>query len=1083
MGKRKPREKHGAGLSLQLMSVVVGLVLMMGSLLTGVAAWRGVNTLREVTLDEFLGTANLSAQLVSQYVRQAEEDLHELAGEPELIRTLSHGADNDALAGLAWHVRTNESIGGMALADASGVIRASTMECYPPGADVSETEWFRGTTTGTDSYLGRPVAVEPTKDPQTPLGVPVVDATGRHQGVLVGYLDVGELSRTVTGLNLGPSVRSALIDKRFGGVILAHTDSARILSPVSGDNLAIARLLAGEEGVMETRSSSGELDLAAFAQVPGLPWGIIVLQPSAVGLAAAHEMTLLAALLVAVVVLFAASVSVWFGLRIAQPIGILHNATVAVASGGSGHRVAVDRRDEIGDLQRAFNGMAEDLERKEATIEQHRVELEAINWTLENRVAERTSLLEVANARLSSSEARLSSILATAADAVVCTDDSGKIVLFNKAAARIFGHGPDEALGKQMDLLVSPDTRRYGNEMMATQPLGQAVSGLRGLGLHKSGRTFPIEFSLSRSVVGNEAIWTGVMRDVSAREEMEAALRESEERFRRAFEHSGIGRAIQSLDGRYVQVNQTLCEMFGYSAEELRNKAWREIVHPADLRAAQDSHARLLSEDVPFLRWEGRYVHKSGSTAWSRVTAIVVHDADGTPLYLLEEIEDITERKRYESELLYLANNDPVTGLHSRRRFRQELQSHIEFARDRESRVGVVIIDLDHLKEINDGLGRQAGDQVLRWAGEILRQAVQGSQLLACFGGDEFAVLLPMSDAVQSQVIAQRLVTRVFEESLEMSGHVLRLTASAGVAVFPEHAATGDQLLTRAEVAMHLAKERGRNRFELYKADKDPQKQINSRRTWEHRIREALDREGFLLYAQPILDIARGTITHQELLLRMMGEDGRVIPPGEFLPVAEHLGLIRRIDRWVVRRAIELMASGAVPEGLSLEVNLSGRSVDDPELLPLIRNKLAETALDPSRLVIEITETAAITNIADARHLIESLRDMECKVALDDFGMGYSSFSILKNLPIDYLKIDGSLVREMATDNADRHMVKAIADLARALQVKSVAEFVGSKRVLDILRQQKVDYAQGYFIGQPAPITEIHRSQANSALM
>lgn len=1070
---------RGAGLSLQLMSVVVGLVLLLGSLLTGVAAWRGVSTLRQESLNRLLSVADLAAPVVAMYVKQAEEDLRELAAQPELVRALSPGAENGAGASLTRHAKAEESLNGLALADMSGIIRASTISYHPVGADVSASEWFRETLAGDGAHLGRPVAVAPGGGPHVPLGVPVVDETGRLCGVLLGRMDLGALSRTVTGLNVGSSVRAALIDRRFGGIILAHHDPTRILAPVSGENQATTRLLAGERGAMQTTSSNGESDLAAFAQIPGLPWGIIVLQPSRAGLAGAREATLLAALLVAVMLLFSVSVSAWFGLRIVRPIEMLREATAAVAAGGSGHRVAVDRRDEIGDLQRAFNGMAEDLERKEAALEQRRAELEEMNRTLENRVAERTRLLEVANARLSSSGARLSSILSAAADAIVCADASGKITLFNEAARDVFGYEPGEALGKPVDALVSPLTRQHHLDTIRDLPLGRPVRGLRGTARHHSGRLFPIELSVSRTVVGDETMLTAVIRDVTAREEMEATLRESEERFRRAFDHSGIGRAIQRLDGGYIQVNETLCEMLGYSAEELRTKDWQETVHPADLRTSKDNHDRLLSEDVPFVRWEGRYVHKSGSVAWSRMTAMLVRDAGGTPLYMLKEIEDLTERKRYEDELVYLASHDPVTGLPNRRRFLEELETHTNLAQGRQAHLGIVIVDIDNLKEINDGLGRLAGDRVLRWAGEVLRRSAPRASVLACLGGDEYVVLLPTSDAVESQVAARHLLAQLAKGSLEVSGNVLHLTASAGVATFPEHGVTSDELLAHAEAAMHLAKETGRNGFTLYRADRDAQARISSRRTWEHRIREALEKDGFVLYAQPVLDIVQGKVTHHELLLRMMGEDGEVILPQSFLPTAEHLGLIRDIDRWVVCRAIELMASSALPRDLGLSVNLSGKSMDDAELLALIGSRLKEAALDPTRLVLEITETSAITNINEARQLIISLKDVGCGVALDDFGMGYSSFSLLRNLPIDYLKIDGSLVRNMATDDADRHMVKAIADLARALRVKSVAEFVGSKRALDILRQQKVDYAQGYFIGQPVPITELPRDQVS----
>jgi len=308
----------------------------------------------------------------------------------------------------------------------------------------------------------------------------------------------------------------------------------------------------------------------------------------------------------------------------------------------------------------------------------------------------------------------------------------------------------------------------------------------------------------------------------------------------------------------------------------------------------------------------------------------------------------------------------------------------------------------------------------------------------------------------------------------DAGGQPVSITASIGVALFPAHGETLEALLVHADQAMYQAKAHGRNVVAIYQPDADFSAQVQRRLTSERLIRQALEQNGFVLYAQPILDLATGHIPHYELLLRMLDAGGDLLPPAAFLDVAERFGLIHQIDRWVVRQAIGLMAR-LEQEGqqICLEVNLSARALTDAELLVLLRRELAATGIDPHRLVFEITETAAIADIDAAMAFVHEMKALGCRFALDDFGAGFSSFDRLKRLPVDYLKLDGSFIRNLPSDEEDRHLVKAMVDVARGLGKRTIAEFVENGETLEKLQESGVDYAQGYHVGRPRPISEI----------
>jgi EAL domain-containing protein (putative c-di-GMP-specific phosphodiesterase class I) len=371
-------------------------------------------------------------------------------------------------------------------------------------------------------------------------------------------------------------------------------------------------------------------------------------------------------------------------------------------------------------------------------------------------------------------------------------------------------------------------------------------------------------------------------------------------------------------------------------------------------------------------------------------------------------------------------------------------------------------------------LGHAAGDLVLQAVARALVADIGPDDVVARLGGDEFAVLLKETGQEAAKRLAESLLATVRERRVTLAGVVVAMSTSIGVARFGDDEPGAVDLLAAADLAMYAAKEAGGDRVHLFAADDQRVVGVQSRQRCAEQIQRALEEDRFELHWQPIIDLATGDDTHRELLLRMVGDDGELIPPGAFIPTAERFGLIGAIDRWVVRRAIALLAEH---ECVSLEVNLSAATIGDPDLGAVIERELAATAVDPSRLVFEITETAAIANIDEASSFAERIASVGCGFALDDFGAGFSTFYYLKRLPLDYLKIDGDFVRGLTRSQTDQLIVKAMVDIAQGMGLKTIAEFVENAETAALLRQLGVDYSQGYHHGRPTAVPAHVRRQ------
>lgn len=677
------------------------------------------------------------------------------------------------------------------------------------------------------------------------------------------------------------------------------------------------------------------------------------------------------------------------------------------------------------------------------------------------------------------SERKFRALLEAAPDAIVIVDWHGHIQLVNAQAERTFGYGRDELLGENLSRLI-PKRYRAAHRVEVRHYLRDAtirpVGGdLEIFGLRKDGSEFPAEIRLGPLETDQGLLVSSVIRDVSDRKRAEAALRdaqteaEAEERFRMAFEEAPVGITLAGIDGRLLKVNQALCEIAGRSREELEATTLAMLIHPDDRERDAIEMARLLSAETRRYRAELRYLTAGGETVPVEISVALTRDRGGTPLHLLVQVNDITDRKRSEAQLHYLADHDPLTGLLNRRSFEKALEVMI----DHGPPGAVLAVDLDHFKFVNDTLGHSVGDDLIVRVASVLQEHLRSSDVLARLGGDEFAALLHGAGAEEARLVATKLLDALGAQAraAQETSPMRWVTASIGIAWADESRSSAEEILIEADIAMYDAKAAGRNRVALYDAAGNRQSQAQEGLSWAQKIRRALEEDRFVLHAQPILSLTADLTPHHELLIRMRGDDGELIAPGEFLAIAERVDLVQSIDRWVFRSAIELLAQHQeASREIKLAVNLSARSMVDPEMTTFVAQELANAGIDGRGLCIELTETAAVANVSRAQRFAQELRELGCEFALDDFGSGFASFYHLKQIHFDYLKIDGEFIRDLPDSKINQLVVQSVVGIARGLGRRTVAEFVGNAQTLQLLRAYDVDFAQGFHIGRPQPI-------------
>ena len=662
-------------------------------------------------------------------------------------------------------------------------------------------------------------------------------------------------------------------------------------------------------------------------------------------------------------------------------------------------------------------------------------------------------------------------------DLTVSSGFDGRFKSVNPAVADILGWSVEEIMARPYMDLVHPDDRAATRAEIEKIGGGQTTLSFVHRFLARDGSYRWLDWSAV--LAPDEELMYASGRDITERTHMEQALRDAEQRFRTAFDCAPIGVCLISLGaadrGRLQQANPMLAELLGACAEDLGGVPLSSLTHPEDHAEIHARLAELAAGDVGQIEFEKRFMHRSGHPVWTLISAAPLPAAAGRPTVAVAHVMDISDRKRFEGQLQHLADHDALTGLFNRRRFGEEL----ERARLHAKRFGeggaVLFLDLDGFKFVNDTLGHAAGDELIGRVAGLLAANVRETDTLARVGGDEFAVLLARCDEAAAILVAEKLLATLRRDATTVRGdRGVRISSSIGIALFGGgDEITADELVVEADIAMYDAKEAGRDCYAVYERTAGHRELLSIRENWNERLRTAVARDEFVLHAQPIVPIcSRGTPAF-ELLLRLPDDHGDLIPPGTFLYTAERFGLIEQIDRWVLRQAVRhLHASHSAGRDLMLTVNVSGRSMSDPTLGPYVAALLDDHCVRPQRLVIEITETAAITHIERARTLANELQGLGCQIALDDFGAGFASFYYLKHLNFDYLKIDGEFIHKLCATPTDQLVVQAVVTIARGLDMRTIAEFVGDDATIELLRELGVDYGQGFHLGRPAALDQ-----------
>jgi diguanylate cyclase (GGDEF)-like protein/PAS domain S-box-containing protein len=656
-------------------------------------------------------------------------------------------------------------------------------------------------------------------------------------------------------------------------------------------------------------------------------------------------------------------------------------------------------------------------------------------------------------------------------EGVLIVDEHVDLLMMNPAAARLLGDasgwiiGHDRLRGVRV---TRPDgvTPVDAWELPLQQLLvGEPESSLDLLIHARDGeRTFLTLTARTLEGRGGGAVLT--IHDRTEMQLREEAVREAEQRFQLTFENAPVGLALVGVGtrrGTFLQVNGALCELVGRTAETMQTMTFTDLGHGPDDREAI---RKLISGETPSASAELQLAGADGIGVWVHAHSTVL--STGRDRYAILHAEDFRVRRRYEQELRQLADHDPLTGLLNRRRFHEAIASH----RVRCTRFGgdgaIVLLDLDGFKDVNDTLGHAAGDDLLRATAQILAERVRTGEVLARLGGDEFAVLMPAADATSARRFAAELVETIAAHTGRVGPGTPTLRATAGVATFAGDSLARRDVLAEADVALYEAKEASRGGVVLF-TPAGQQQRIAERMWWTEQLRRATDGDGFTLFRQPIFEFAADAVTGHELLLRMIDREGQLASPDRFLPVAEQIGAMPAIDLWVVRQAIAELA--AMPGDGHLFINLSAASLVDGRLVEELRAMLAaEPGVDPSRLTLEITETAAIAHIEWARTLATRLRALGCRLALDDFGAGFASFRYLKHLPVDVVKIDGEFIHDLERDATSQAVVRALVQTAREVGSTTIAEYVENEGTFELLRSLGVDAAQGFHIGAPVPL-------------
>ena len=675
-------------------------------------------------------------------------------------------------------------------------------------------------------------------------------------------------------------------------------------------------------------------------------------------------------------------------------------------------------------------------------------------------------------------------------DPMYLVDLDDRLVRANRAFYRQIGLPPAQAIGRDVRTLIHlkpEDTpcpvcaaRLERRDAFFTKEPNDPSN--------PTGKPLEITIKVIRDTFGAPIGVIQGLRDMSHLRAAEQALRQEQERAHVTLQSIGDAVITTDVRGRIDRANPVALQLLDIEQAQLCDRHHRDILHIVDeiSGAALNPIERCLSQREHVLHTGNNLLLRhDGQSVAVNVTAAPILDSSAEVVGAVLVLHDVTEMRGMARQLSYQATHDALTGLINRQEFEIRLQQALDSARVDNKQHALIYLDLDQFKVVNDTCGHLAGDELLKQVAALLVGGVRNVDTLARLGGDEFGVLLEACPMEQASVIAEQLRALLRDFRFAWEDKVFEVGASFGLVPVSADSGSRIDILSAADTACYVAKDRGRNRVHAYLPDDSALARHHGEMHWVHRITHALDQNRFELFYQTIRPLADADdeLGHFEILLRMRDEQGGLVLPGAFIPAAERYQLMPAIDRWVIRNTFEKLQAARLDTPsphLACAINLSGQSLCDEDLLDYIVDALDRSGLAPHCICFEITETAAIANLTNAKRIISALKAMGVRFALDDFGSGLSSFGYLKNLSIDYLKIDGSFVRDIVDDPLDRAMVSAINEIGHLMGIDTIAEFVETPAALETLRALGVDFGQGYAIDPPRPLSTLVRTLPQS---
>jgi diguanylate cyclase (GGDEF)-like protein/PAS domain S-box-containing protein len=686
---------------------------------------------------------------------------------------------------------------------------------------------------------------------------------------------------------------------------------------------------------------------------------------------------------------------------------------------------------------------------------------------------------------LRASEARYRRLFDNVLEGVYSSTPEGRFISVNPALARMVGfESPNELLSLPADTLYHNPAERVAilSALARDGEVRNAEFQLRRV----DGKVLTV-IENSRAVRdenGQLIGYEGTISDISERKRAETAVFEEKEKAQITLQSIGDAVITTDAEGRVDYLNPVAEDLTGWESREVRGKSLTEvfnILNEATREPLEDPVSRSLREGrVIAVADHTVLVNRRGQEIAIQDSAAPIRDRSGNIIGAVMVFHDVSKERRLRRALAYQASHDALTGLINRREFENRLNEALLTARSDESTTHVLLyLDLDQFKLVNDTCGHQAGDRLLKQVTGVLQTRIRTSDTIARLGGDEFGILLQDCTSERAAKIADSLRQAIREYRFEWQDGAMNIGVSIGIVEINNSSESIASVMSAADVACYAAKDSGRNRVHMYQYGAAPERHREMQ--WVSRLTRACEENRLELHYQPIVPIGanRDPRGHYELLLRMRGENGQLVRPAEFIPAAERYNVMPMIDRWVVKQALGTLAhyrtDGDVRHGYTLSINLSGTSLNDDKFLEFLISELQGYDLSPGAVCFEITETAAISNLANVVHFMREFRARGCQFSLDDFGSGLSSFMYLKNLPVDYLKIDGQFIQNVTTDHVDRSMVEAITQIGHAMGIKTIAERVETAEVLACLAEIGVEYAQGIYIAVPQSVESLSR--------